>query len=174
MHLLFLIKFNSLIYKEYRYNIWFILDIFQQIQLAISFSEVHYALEYYLTENWDTKFLEKKWLKERLEGIAIKENFCIKRRFGSLTIITTELLIYARHFSVRSTYISQFYNLQNTSFNHLEKEVYELILSPFFRWTKLKSCASCLRSHRNNCEKQNTVNQLYLNLMKTNGEKERK
>ena len=133
----------------------------------------HFGVSLLTEEKPDIKNpCRKKWLKERLEGIAIKENFCIKRRFGSLTIITTELLIYARHFSVRSTYISQFYNLQNISFNHLEKEVYELILSPFFRWTKLKSCASCLRSHCNNCEKQNTVNQLYLNLMKTNGEKE--
>ena len=75
-----MIKFNCLIFKENRSNIWFILDIFQRIQLSFSSLEIHYALEYYLTEKWDTKFLEKKngW-KKQIGGYSYQREFLYEK-----------------------------------------------------------------------------------------------
>ena len=123
--------------------------------MSLSSSKIHNTLECYLTENWDTKFLKNSWKTDW--GIKIpKTIFIERRRFRSLTIIAIELLIYAGHFSASFTYISQFYNLQNVSFNPLGGKIHGIVISPFFRWTKLKSYASGLRFHSSNCEKQNS------------------
>lgn len=143
-----MIRFNCLIYKEYRSNTWFLLDIFQQIQLSLSSSDIHYALEYYITGNWDTKFLHKKMVgRNRLVGITIKENFCIKKEIWKLNN-NYWTLIYARLFQW-GLHIFLLY-FENVLSNHLEKRSLWVNIISFFQMNKTKSCASCLRSHCNN------------------------